>query len=562
MRQDTVRRHCTRRSFLLLSATTLGTGLLAACSPAAQPAPTAAPQATAAPKPATTQAPAAPAATAAHAATQAPAATAKPAAGPKKGGTFTLAQPQSISEFSPARPGSRHSIYLRALFNTLVQYDAKLQPQPDLAEKWDVAPDGKSITLKLRQGVKFHSGREFTSADVKGTVEFLSTPEAAAVALTMFKAVTQVDTPDKYTATLKFATVYPGMFDVLDMLYIIDKDTIGDRAKSANGTGPFKIGKYIPNDRVELVAHKDYWEKDKPYLDNVVIRIVPDTAALAVNLEAGAVDCVFTPTFTDLVRFKAAGDKYVVSMGAPSTNVHDIGINCKVKPFDDKRVRQAISMSIDRDRFCKTILQGFVKPTTLVWPATSWAYFPDLEGKMGYDLEKARALLKDAGLEKGFEAELLTASTSNFGHDALPQIIQAELKKLNVNIKITDVDSTQRVARENKKDVVLLMHSYGRANRDPGTTLVGTKAYMNGKEGSYNNFESADYDRLRAELQSTLDLEKRKATIRKLQELILDECFTITVAEAPLPWAYAKTVQGFSVTADNAPYLGSIWLDK
>ena len=563
MSSETTRSRRTRRSFLLLSATTLGTGLLAACAPAAQPAPTAAPKpaetakpaaaATQAPKPAATAAPVAP--------TQAPAAATK-AAGPKRGGTLTIAQPQSISEFSPARPGSRHSVYFRALFNTLIQYDDKLQPQPDLAEKWSVAADGKSITLKLREGVKFHSGREFTSADVKDTFAFLTTTEAAAVALTMFKAVSQVETPDKYTATLKFDAVYPGMFDILDMLYIIDKETIADRAKTAIGTGPFKIDKYIPNDRVELVASKDYWEKDKPYLDKVIIRIVPDTAALAVNLEAGAIDCAFTPSFTDLVRFKNAGDKYVISMGAPSTNVHDIGVNCKVEPYTDKRVRQAVSMSIDRDRFCKTILQGLVKPTTLVWPANSWAYFPDLEGKMGYDLEKARALLKEAGLEKGFDTEILTASTSNFGHDALPQIIQADLKKLNVNAKVVDTDSTQRVARENKKDVVLLMHSYGRANRDPGTTLVGTKAYMNGKEGSYNNFESAQYDSLRAELQSTLDQAKRKATIRKLQELILDECFTITVAEAPLPWAYAKALKDFAVTADNAPYLGSVWLDK
>ena len=516
MRPDTVPRHCTRRSFLLLSATTLGMGLLSACAPAAQPSPTAAPKPAETVKPAATQAPA-PVATAAPAATQAPAAAPK-AAEPKRGGTFTIAQPQSISEFSPARPGSRHSVYFRALFNTLIQYDERLQPQPDLAEKWNVAPDGKSITLKLREGVKFHSGREFTSADVKGTVEFLSTPEAAAVALTMFQAVKQVETPDKYNVTLKFDTVYPGMFDILDMLYIIDKDTIADRAKSANGTGPFKIDKYIPNDRVESVAFKDYWEKGKPYLDKVIIRIVPDTAALAVNLEAGAVDCAFTPSFTDLVRFKNAGDKYVVSMGAPSSNVHDFAINTKVEPYGDKRVRQAISMCIDRDRFCKTILQGMVKPTTLVWPTNSWAYFADLEGKMGYDLEKARALLKEAGLEKGFDTEILTASTSTFGHDALPQMIQADLKRLNVNAKIVDTDNTQRVARENKKDVVLLMHAYGRANRDPGTTLVGTKAYMSGKEGSYTNFDSPDYDRLRTELQSTLDQDKRKATIRKLQE--------------------------------------------
>jgi peptide/nickel transport system substrate-binding protein len=496
----------------------------------------------------------------AHSGQAAPAPITK-AGDPKRGGTLTLAQSSSISEFSPARPGTRHSIYLRALFNTLVQYDERLNPQPDLAERWSVAPDGKSVTLKLREGVKFHSGREFTSADVKASWEFLITPEAAAVAVTMFKAITQIETPDKYTATLRFNTVYPGMFDVLDMLYIIDKDIIADRAKATNGTGPFRLDKYLPNDRVELAAFKDYWEKGRPYLDKVVIRIVPDVSALSINLEAGAIDCASTPTFTDLVRLKAS-DKYIVHMGAAGTNYHDLGINCKIEPFGDKRVRQAVSMCIDRERFCKTILRGLVNPTTLVWPSHSWAYFPDLEGKMGYNLEKAGALLKEAGLEKGFNTEILTAPTSNFGHDALPQIIQADLKKVGVNAKVVETDTSQRVARENKRDVVLLMHSYGRASRDPGTTLVGTKAYMSGKEGSYNNFDSPEYDRLRAELQSTLDQGKRKATIRKLQELILDECFTITVAESPLPWAFVKGLRDFSVTADNTPYLGNVWLDR
>ncbi|MDA8218037.1 MAG: ABC transporter substrate-binding protein, partial [Dehalococcoidales bacterium] len=177
MEDKVSKRHITRRDFLKLGTAVAGVGMLQACSAAAEPTPVpqptkgaAAPQATAAP----TQAPSQPQAT------QAPAAT--KASGPKTGGEIIMAQPSAISEFSPARPGSRHSIYFRAVFNTLVQYDANLQPQPDLAEKWDVAADGKSITLKLRQGVKFHSGREVTAADVKNTVEFLQTPEAAFVA--------------------------------------------------------------------------------------------------------------------------------------------------------------------------------------------------------------------------------------------------------------------------------------------------------------------------------------------------------------------------------------------
>jgi peptide/nickel transport system substrate-binding protein len=552
-----------RRNFLMLSAGSTGAALLVACAPAATPpAPTVA-QPTAV-KPAA-QVPSAPpsqaTAVASATPTQAPVATAVKPAEPKRGGTFTLARTATISEFNPFNLTVGHYGFIRVAFNTLARYDAKLNLQPDLAEKWDLSADGKTVSLKLREGVKFHSGREFTAEDVKASLEFGQTNEKALLRES-FRMVKQAEVTGKYTIALRFDNVYPGLYDLLDALWIIDKESIESRANAVNGTGPFKLDKYVPKDRAEFVAFKDYWDKGKPYLDRYVLREIPDLPSLAINLESGSVDAIYKPNVSDVIRLSGQTAKFYVAAGK-SGSIFDVGMNCKMEPFTDKRVRQAVAWSIDRARFCKTILQGLSEPTCLMWPPHSWAYFKELEGKIGYDLEKAKALLKDAGLANGFETELVTASALGTGRRELAEILQADLAKIGVKTKLADIEGATFTTRtQTKRDVPLMTHEYGRAGRDPGTTIGGAKAWYTEAQGGWTRFESAQYDQLVKDLQSTLDRDKRAATARKIQELTLDECFTVSVAVSPTVHVVASPVKGFDDDMDQAIIPAGIWLDK
>jgi peptide/nickel transport system substrate-binding protein len=484
---------------------------------------------------------------------------AQAAAAPKRGGTITTAQTDTFYTFDPYKRNWYR--VRRTVYNSLAHYDRNLTLQPELAEKWDLAPDGKSITFKLRQGVKYHSGREFTSEDMKFSLEYAASDELV-LQRPMYQMVKKIETPDRYTLTLRMDAPNAGIFDLIDAAHAIDKETIADSAKTANGTGPFKLDKYLPNDRIEFVAFKDYWDKGKPYMDRYIARIIPDPSALAMNLESGAVDAVWRISYLDAVRLKDSGGKFVVDMGPPGVNIFDVGLNCKLAPFNNKKVRQAIGWAIDRARFSKTVTQSLSDPTCLVWPPQSWAYFKDLQGKIGYDLDKARALLKEAGYEKGFDAEILTSSKRGFGYGDLAVMLQADLRKIGINAKVSDVEVAQYDARTQKGDIQILAHMYGRANLDPITTLTAAKAWYTEREKGWTHFESEEYDGLRRQLGATLAKDNRIPLARKIQELLLDECPTLPVAEAPQPWVLGSYIKNFAYDMDNNPYLDEIWLEK
>ena len=488
--------------------------------------------------------------------------TTSPGGSPKRGGTFTMARTASVQEFNPMSLMAGHFGFMRAMYNTLAHYDSNLKPQPELAEKWDFSPDGKAMTLKLREGVKYHSGREFTSADVKFTVEWASVNDQSTMR-TLFKTIKQVETPDKYTVVFKFDTINPGVYDLLDTLYMLDRETINERAKVGVGTGPFRLDRYVPNDRVEMVAFQDYWDKGKPYLERYIARQIPDASSMTINLESGTVDAIWQPLPTDLQRLKGAG-RFKVDAGESGAMMYAVIINTKQEPFIDKRVRQAIAWAMDRERYCKAVLLGLAEPTCLMWPSHSWAYSKDLEGKIGFDLDKARTLLKEAGVEKGFETEILTCSRLQPEANAMAVMLQADLKKIGINSKVMDMENARFQHRITVAgDTSIVCHNYGRCNRDPGTLVTAAVFWYTHKQGGVaSKFESAEYDQLRKDLQSTLDQEKRRQICRKIQELALDECFNIPIAPNQRGFAYAPYVKGFSYNLDYSPKVGDFWLEK
>ncbi|MHB1133490.1 MAG: ABC transporter substrate-binding protein [Chloroflexota bacterium] len=555
----TEKRLLTRRQLLKASGALSAAVLLGACAQPATPAATTAPKATTAPAAAT--------AAATKAATQAPsaatAAATKAAATPKKGGTITFARAASMQDFSGVWFTEANYLFIRGLYNTLIRQDKDFKPQPELAESWQFSPDGLTLTLKLRQGVKFHSGEEFTSENVKASFDFGVSEDVGrgSQLRQLYRLVKEVKMPDKYTVQLSSDKPNPMIWDILDTLAMFDKTKIDQLNKTDAGSGPFMVTSYIPNQEVRMKRFADYWDKTRPYVDEYVVRQIPDMATMIINMESKAVDGVHKPSFSDVARLTKQGGFLQAKPFAPPIMYH-IAFNSNRKPFDNKKVRQAMSHLIDRTRFCQTTLQGTSEPTWLMFPKNSWAGSPELDGKYPYSIEKAKQLLTEAGFANGFETSLICSKQMMSSSLDLAQIFQADAAKVGVKIKLLDMESTAYNLQWRKNDWDSTVHTYGRYNRDPGTMLQGATAWYNKNEAGPVGFDSPEFVKLRDEAATTLDQTKRKELYKKIEALHMDECWSTQVAGEEsilLGWDYVKDLV---FTPEACPYMGDVWLNK
>lgn len=270
------------------------------------------------------------------------------AGAPKSGGTLRMGVTTDITRLDIHYRDQTHNL----CYDELTAYDANWKPIPSLAENWDVSPDGKQVTFHLRKGVQFHDGREMTSDDVKWSYQ-----HAAAMTDTNLleaKWWTQIDTPDNYTVIMKSAQPRPMMFDSFFSTQIVDKNSYDAKgtATNANGTGPFKLANWKQGLEQDYEKNKNYWKTGQPYFDRITVSVVTDIQALTARLEAGGLDALPGITPTDFLRLKA-DTKYAGLTDNTTSTAAIVAVNTKVAPWTNKRAREALFYTINRDYYAK-----------------------------------------------------------------------------------------------------------------------------------------------------------------------------------------------------------------
>ena len=354
--------YVSRRTALGLLIGSAGAGLLAACGPtpaATTTPPTSAPATSApaaAPTAASTSAPAAAAVTKPNpvapptdvartsAGNSAPGA---PTPQPKSGGTLHYGLASPLTSIWPTFAGTEGT---QDMYDRLLTYDTNLQPVPGLVESWEVAADYKQIKLDLRKGVQYHNGRDFTSDDVKYTLERAMDPtKTSPLSLVGLAKGWTAETPDKYTAIIKSEQPRLSVFDLLTQMRVGDMETLEgpDNKSKANGTGPFALVDWTPGESVRLTRNKNYWQSGLPYLDGYDVLFSRDGQAMIATLEAGASDFVNYPLASEAIRL-SKDPKYQMQAIFDVGSHYAIWMNVAVPPLDNKLVRQALNYAIDR----------------------------------------------------------------------------------------------------------------------------------------------------------------------------------------------------------------------
>ncbi len=483
------------------------------------------------------------------------------AAGPS-GGTLRVALTLPTGAIDPVTIADQGGlIILGQTGEFLCRLQADFTLAPVLATSWAPNTDGSVWTFKLRPGVKFTNGEPMNADAVIASVDRLSDPKNGSNALSAFKGVLSPGNSKKVDdLTVAFHLDAPdGNFP-----YVLSSDNYnmvilpagysGNYEQSFVGTGPFKLEKYTPKVGASFVRNEDYWGP-KALLDRVEFTFFTDMQPQVLALQAGSVDLLAQITVAD-GRAIIGNPKFKV-ISCKASSHEQVHMRCDQGPFADKRVRQALALSINRKALVRGLFQGYAEvgndsPFCRAFPSTDLSV-PQRE----QDLKKARDLLGQAGVSHGFSVTLTTEQYLEIPDYAV--LIQSFAKKIGIKINL-HVENTAAYygkavfGNSDWLDSTLGITDYG--NRGvPNVTLNAPLV----SSGTWNaaHFKNPTYDALVVDYVKALDLSGQRAVSGKIERLLLDETPIIFGYFYDFLFATSPRVSGLPATA-NRLYLGGV----
>lgn len=457
--------------------------------------------------------------------------------------------PHKSTSFSSARVTTK-------IYESLVQTDENMNVIPSLAKSWE-NPDDSTYVFKLKQGVKFHNGREMTADDVKYSFERILNPDNACIAKSYFKKVTEINVIDEYTVEFKLSEPYAPFMSYLTSVYasIIPKEVVeenGDLMQVACGTGAFMLDEWIPDNQMTLIKNPEYHVEGQPKLDSVVLSVLPDESSRLAALRTGAVH--LTTLGSQNIELVEKNEDVIVK-SYQSKNYTFLGFNMNIEPFNNVKVRQAMSLAVDREELAKIVYNGEAVVSGPVPPAYGkWALDVENNQYFKQDIEKAKALLKEAGYEDGFEVEI-TVPSSYAEVVSTAQVLIQQFEKIGITATIKQLEIGQYVDAWKTTDHQVMAGLNG-SGTDPDRAI----SFFFNTEGSANVWGYSDevFDELTNEGKVTVDPAKRVELYLKAQERLFEQSPNIFF-NAPMKYYFVRSnIEGFNPNVFNSEDLRNI----
>lgn len=408
----------------------------------------------------------------------------------------------------------------RNIYSRLTFLDRNLDLKPDLAERWEIGEDN-TVTFFLRKGVQFHNGREMTADDVVYSYERILDEATGSVARSYFSSVEKVEALDDYTVKFTLSGPDATFMEYTANVYcaIVPKEVVeqyGDLNANTCGTGPFMMKEYIEGNQIVLEKNPNYFIAGEPQLDTLTYAIMADESARLNALRTGTVHLAkMSSTSLPLV----AGNSEIVVMDYLSANYDYLGFNLDEGPCSDPRVRQALSMLVDRQEIIDVIYDGYAEPTGPVVTAMSkWAVDVSKNEFYQYDVEKAKALLTDAGYPDGFELEItagITALTTD-----VATVLKSQFERGGLKVNLVVKESAQAIDDwRNRTHQSLISSNGGGNNPDRGIGFF----FKSGASANVWGYSNPEIDRLADAGRTEMDEKARYDIYREAQEILLED---------------------------------------
>ena len=472
-------------------------------------------------------------------------ATSQTAQTPRRGGILLAAlgadppgldphQEQTFATLQPVAP----------LYSTLLQIEPGNYPNVigDLATEWKISPDGLTYTFKLHRGVKFHDGSPLTSADVKASYDKILSPPEGVRSIRQFhySAVKTVEAPDPHTVVFKLkhpsASLLLNLASPWNVIFpkkLLDKDP-NHFKNNVMGSGPFRLKSRTPGSTFEGERNPDYFVKDRPYLDGYKFYISTETSVRAAAIRSGRAHIEFRDLPDSEVEAikKQLGDKVVVQ-STPFVINFGITVNNTKKPFDDLRVRKALTLGIDRYTAGRVLkpLTGLRDVGAFTRPGTEWAMAPaELEKFPGFwrDAEKSRAeakkLLAEAGYPNGLKLTLKNRNVKLPYQDWAVYVVQ-EWRKIGVEAEHRPLETAAWYADgRDQGNFELMVFPFGAWVDDPDQLL---SPHTPNSPQNWNRAANPALEDLYSRQSRALNPAERKKLIGEFQKIVLDNAYIL-----------------------------------
>ncbi|WP_378941459.1 ABC transporter substrate-binding protein [Mesorhizobium sp. ANAO-SY3R2] len=497
----------------------------------------------------------------------------------KQGGSMIVTYKDDVSTLDPAIGYDwQNWSMIKSLFDGLMDYEPGTTTlKKDLAEDYTISEDGKTFTFKLRKGVKFHNGRELTAEDVKYSIDRVVNPKTQSPGAGFFGSIvgfeeasagkaeglSGITVVDPYTIKFELSRPDATFLHVLaiNFSHVVPKEEVEkygtDFGKHPVGSGAFKLAEWTLGQKLVFERFKDYWNTGLPKLDQITFEVGQEPIVALLRLQKGEVDVPgdgIPPAKFVEVKNDPNFKDLIIQGGQLHTGY--VTMNVKIKPFDNVKVRQAVNMAINKDRIVR-IINGRAIPANQPLPPSMPGYAKDYQG-YPHDIEKAKALLAEAGFADGFETELFVANTDP--QPRIAQAIQQDLAAIGIKASIKSLAQANVIAAGGEPDGAPMIWSGGMAwiadFPDPSNFYGPILGCGGAVQGGWNWswYCNEDLDKKAAEADSIVDpakKEEREAMWRDIYLKIMEDA----------PWAPVFNEERFTIRSSRIGGADNLFVD-
>ncbi len=490
-----------------------------------------------------------------------------------RGGELVIAKSSEVVSLDPAGSNDVPSSDVQAnIYESLTKLDEDMNVQPLLAESWDAVEDDV-WEFTLKEGIMFHDGSAFNAEVVKANIDRILDEDVASPRKFLFEMITDVEVVDDYT--VRFTTEYPfaplpahlaHSGGAMVSLEVIDEDYAAmedgsDPGTIVNenpvGTGYFVFDEWKSGESIRLIRNEDYWGENA-LLDSVLYKIVSEDLTRVAELETGDSHISDPLSPSDFDQIDQSDDTFVHTQSSVSLSY--IGFNMEKEPFDDVRVRQAISMAIDKEQIIEGIYEGFGIPAIGPIPPDVFGFDDSVSG-LDYDIEQAKELLAEAGYPDGFSTTIWTNDNRERIDTAVN--LQAQLKEIGIDLKIEEIEWGAYLAQTANGEHDMFILGWSTPTGDADYAMYALFHSNNFGEPGNRTFTADDQlDELLDLGRKTPEEDERLAIYAEAQELLVDLAPMIYIHHSEFLLGVRNEVKGLSQLPTQILQLQEVYLEE